>query len=261
MLQGNRLKQRIARGEQAYGAWLSLASAAVAELVAAAGFDFVIVDQEHGAGSLQDAAHMLRATQAVGCPAIVRVPWNDQVYLKRILDLGAQSIMVPMVETREEAEAAVAACRYPPRGRRGYAAPAMRCSGYGLDAGYTARAHEDLFLIAQIESAAAAERAEAIASVEGIDLVLIGVNDLAGSIGRLERLDHPEVDALVRLAEAGVRKAGKPLGSVPSARRDTAGLFRDGYRLVAGAGDSTLLREAAQAHLAAVRAAMAEGGS
>jgi 4-hydroxy-2-oxoheptanedioate aldolase len=259
MFQENRLKRRLGAGEQVYGAWLSLASAAVAELVASAGFDFVIVDQEHGAGSLEDAAHMLRATAAVGCPAILRVPWNDQVYLKRILDLGAQSLMIPMVETPEEAASAVAACRYPPRGRRGYAAPAMRCSGYGLAKDYVARAHEELLLIVQIESAAAAERAEAIAAVDGVDMVLIGVNDLAGSIGRLERLGEPEVDALVRLAEAGIRRAGKPLGSVPSARRDTAGLFRDGYLLVAGAGDSTLLREAARAHLAAVRAAIQEG--
>jgi 4-hydroxy-2-oxoheptanedioate aldolase len=255
MFQENRLKRRVAAGEQVYGAWLSLASPAVAELMAGAGFDFLIVDQEHGAGSLQDAAHMLRAIEAMGCPAIVRVPWNDQVYIKRILDLGAQSLMIPMVESAEEAEAAVAACRYPPLGRRGYAAPAMRCSGYGLAPDYVARAHEELFLIVQIESAAAAERAEAIAAVAGVDMVLIGVNDLAGSIGRLERLDHPEVDALVRRAEAGIRAAGKPLGTVPSARRDTAGLFADGYRLVAGAGDSILLCQAARAHLAAVRAA------
>ncbi|MEK0085769.1 HpcH/HpaI aldolase family protein [Benzoatithermus flavus] len=259
MFQENRLKRRIARGERVYGAWLSLASPAVAELMAAVGFDFLIVDQEHGAGSLQDAAHMLRASAAVGCPAIVRVPWNDQVYLKRILDLGAQSLMIPMVETAEEAAAAVAACRYPPRGRRGYAAPAMRCSGYGTAEGYVARAHEELFLIVQIESAAAAERAEAIAAVDGVDMVLIGVNDLAGSIGRLEQLDHPEVDALVRRAEAGIRAAGKPLGTVPSARRDTGGLFRDGYSLVAGAGDSVLLREAAGTHLAAIRAVMETG--
>lgn len=253
----NELKRRLAAGERLYGAWLSLASPAVAELLGCAGYDFLIVDNEHGAATLAHTADLLRAAAAAGCPVIVRVPWNDQVYLKRVLDLGAQSLMVPLVESAEEAAAAVAACRYPPAGRRGYAAPAMRCSRYGFAADYLARANAELLLIAQIESAAAADRAEAIAAVDGIDLVLIGVNDLAGSIGLLERLERPEVAALVARAEAGVRRAGKPLGTVPSAAAATAALFARGYQLVAGAGDVPLLREAARADLAAVRAALA----
>jgi 4-hydroxy-2-oxoheptanedioate aldolase len=261
MAPANALKGRLAAGARLYGGWLALADPGVAEIMAWAGYDFLIIDQEHGAGSLQDAAALLRACGAAGCPAIVRVPWNDQVYLKRILDLGAQSLMIPMIESSEAAAAAVAACRYPPAGRRGWAAPAMRCSRYGTLAGYTSAANAELFLIAQIESATAADQAEAIAAVDGIDMVLIGVNDLAGSIGLLEQLDRPEVDRLVRRIEAGVRAAGKPLGSVPSARRDTAGLFADGYQLVAGAGDSSLLRQAAETDLARVRAAMGSSGA
>jgi 4-hydroxy-2-oxoheptanedioate aldolase len=255
----NELKRLLASGRRAYGVWLGLASPAVAELLAYAGYDFVIIDNEHGGGSISDATDMLRCCAAAGCPAIVRVPWNDQVYLKRILDAGAQSIMVPMVETAEEAAAAVAACRFPPAGRRGYAAPVMRCSRYGFIADYLHRANEELLLIAQIESAAAAGRAEAIAAVEGIDMVLIGVNDLAGSIGLLEQLDRPEVRALVEQAEAGVRRAGKPLGTVPSAGAETIELFHRGYQLIAGAGDASLLREAAKADLARIRAGL-DGG-
>ena len=176
---------------------------AITEVLACMGYDFVVIDQEHGAGSLGDAVAMLRACDAAGCPAIVRVPWNDQVYLKRILDVGAQSLMIPMVETAGEAAAAVAACRYPPAGRRGYAAPSMRCSRYGRIEDYIQGANAQLLIICQIESAAAAGRAAEIAGVDGVDMVLIGVNDLAGSIGRLERLGEPEVDALVRQAEAG----------------------------------------------------------
>lgn len=255
----NRLKARLRAGEPLYGAWLGLASPVVAELMACAGYDFLVVDQEHGAGSLQDAAQMLRACDARGTPAIVRVPWNDQVYLKRILDLGAMSVMVPMVEDAEEAAAAVAACRYPPAGRRGYAAPAMRCSAFGFIPDYVPRANDELLVIAQVESAAAAGRAQAIAAVDGVDMVLIGINDMAGTVGLLEKLDRPEVDALVRQAEAGVRAAGKPLGTVPSARRGVAGLFADGYQLVAGTVDSVLLREGARADVAAVRAALGRG--
>jgi 4-hydroxy-2-oxoheptanedioate aldolase len=253
----NTLKRRIREGEQVYGVWLSTAAPAVAELLAWAGYDFVIIDLEHGVGTIQDAVACMRACGQADCPTVVRVPWNDQVFLKRILDAGAQSIMVPMVENEAEAAAAVAACRFPPAGRRGYAAPAMRCSRYGFIEDYLARANEELFLIAQIESAAAARRAEALAAVEGVDMVLIGVNDLAGTIGRLEQLDRPEVRELVAEAEAGIRRAGKPLGTVPSSGAGTAELFRKGYQLVAGAGDTSLLREAAKADLAGIRTALA----
>jgi 4-hydroxy-2-oxoheptanedioate aldolase len=161
--------------------------------------------------------------------------------------------MIPMIESAAEAKAAVAASLYPPHGRRGYAAPAMRCSGYGRDTGYRANWHENLFLIAQIESAGAAERAESIAAVAGVDMVLIGVNDMAGTIGRLEELDHPDVRALVAMAEANLKKAGKPYGTVPSAARTPEQLFAEGYTLVAGAGDVPLLAAAARADLARVR--------
>ena len=179
MLVGNRLKRRVAAGERLYGAWISTGSTANAELLAAAGYDFLIVDQEHGAGSIQTAIDLMRACLVGGAEPIVRVPWNDQVYLKRILDAGATSIMIPMIENEEEAKAAVAASLYPPYGRRGYAAPAMRCSSYGADTGYRANWHENLFLIAQIESAGAAERAESIAAVDGVDMVLITLRNQA----------------------------------------------------------------------------------
>ncbi|MFO1069252.1 MAG: aldolase/citrate lyase family protein [Geminicoccaceae bacterium] len=255
----NVLKRRLQAGDRLYGVWLGSASPTMAELLGWAGYDFAIIDQEHGAGSLGDAIDMMRALAATGCPAIVRVPWNDQVYLKRILDAGAESIMVPMVETPEEAAAAVAACRYPPAGRRGYAAPAMRCSRYGFIPDYLARSSDELMLIAQIESAAAVKQAEAIARTDGVDTVLIGVNDLGGSIGRLEQLDKPDVRALVEEAEAAIRRAGKPLSTVPTSGAGTLELFAKGYQLVAGAGDTTLLREAAKADLARIRAGMPGG--
>lgn len=252
----NRLKQRLAAGDQLYGAWIGLGSPAVTELLGSVGYDFLVIDYEHSVGSLGDPVPLLRAADAVGCPTILRVPWNDQVYLKRALDCGATSVMIPMIESEQQAIDAVAACRYPPQGRRGYAAPSMRCSGYGTITDYIDRANDNLLIIAQIESAAAAAQANAIASVDGVDMVLIGVNDMAGTIGLLEKLDRPEVDALVRQTEAGVRAAGKLLGTVPSARMNSKQLFADGYNLVAGAGDTPLLRIGAQQDLADVRTAM-----
>jgi 4-hydroxy-2-oxoheptanedioate aldolase len=256
----NVLKRRLGAGDRLYGVWLSSASGNVAELLAWAGYDFAIIDHEHGQGSLGDAVHMMRACAMAGCPVIVRVPWNDQVYLKRILDAGAQSIMVPMVETAEEAAAAVAACRYPPAGRRGYAAPAMRCSRWGFVTDYLSRANDELLLITQIESDRAADAAQAIGAVDGVDMVFIGVNDMGGSIGRLERLDEPDVRTVVAKAEAGIRRSGKLMGTVPSSGAGTLDLFAGGYNLVAGAGDMVMLREAAKADLATVRAGLAKLG-
>lgn len=256
----NLLKRRLLAGDRVYGVWLGSASGNVAELLAWAGYDFAIIDHEHGQGSLGDAVHMMRACAMANCPVIVRVPWNDQVYLKRILDAGAQSIMVPMVESAEEAAAVVAACRYPPAGRRGYAAPAMRCSRYGFITDYLSRANDELLLITQIESANAAATADQIGSVDGVDMVFIGINDMGGSIGRLEQLSHPDVRALAEQAEAGIRRSGKLMGTVPSSGAGTVELFDKGYNMVAGAGDMVMLREAAKADLAKVRAGIAELG-
>jgi 4-hydroxy-2-oxoheptanedioate aldolase len=252
----NRLKRRIAAGDQLYGVWVNTAVPAVVELLAWSGYDFVIIDLEHGIGSIREAVDCMRACAQADCPSIVRVPWNDQVFLKRILDAGAQSIMIPMIDSVEEAKAAVAACRYPPAGRRGYAAPAMRCSRYGFIPDYLSRANDELFLLPQLESAAAAEQAEAIASIDGVDMPFIGINDMGGSIGRLEQLDQPDVRALAAKAEAGIRRAGKPMGTVPSSGAGTLDLFKNGYQLVGGAGDTSLLREAAKADLAGIRAGM-----
>lgn len=249
------LKQRILAGEPVYGAWLGLADASVAELLAHAGYDFLILDQEHGSASLETAIEVMRAAEAGGCALVVRVPWNDPVYLKRVLDAGATSIMVPMLEDAAAAEAAVAACRYPPKGIRGFAAPSQRCTRWGKDADYLASWEDTLLIMGQLESARAAENAEAIAAVDGIDVPFIGINDMAGSIGRLGQLDHPDVRKLVEDCEARLGRSGKPLGTVPSAMRTVPELFAAGYSVVAGAVDAMLLRKAALADVAAHRPA------
>lgn len=253
----NPLKVRLAAGDQLYGCWLGMAHAGTAELLAHSGFDFLIFDNEHGAGSLQTAIDVLRAGAAGNCPVIVRVPWNDHVYLKRILDAGATSLMIPMLESAEEAKAAVSACRYPPQGTRGYAAAAQRCTRWGTDSAYVQNWDDELLIVGQIESAGAASQAASIAAVDGIDVALIGINDLGGSLGYLEGgLAHPDVAAAAELAEAGIREAGKILASVPSALHSTHELFARGYQLVGGAVDSLLLMQAAQADVDQARMGM-----
>lgn len=245
------LKARIRAGEPVYGAWLALADANVAELMAHAGYDFLVLDLEHGPSSIATAQDVMRAAEAAGCALVVRVPWNDPVFLKRILDAGATSVMIPMLEDADAARAAVAACRYPPAGTRGYAAASQRCTRWGKEADYVGTWNDTLLIMGQLESAKAASNAAAIAAVDGIDVPFIGINDMAGSIGRLGQLDHPEVRALVGRCETALQASGKPLGTVPSAMRGTPELFAAGFNVVAGAVDAMMLRAAALADVAA----------
>ena len=250
----NVLKRRLSGGELVFGAWIGTGSATNVEIMAHLGFDFLIIDLEHGQGELGDLLAMLRVMAASPAAAVVRVPWNDQALLKRVLDLGAENLMIPQVESVAEAQAAVAACRYPPLGRRGYAAPNVRASGYGRNAGYMAQANDELLLILQVESEASVRLAGEIAAVEGVDVPFLGVNDMAGSIGLLERLEQPPVRSLAVEFEAAMRTAGKPMGTVPSAGASVADLVAAGYRFLPMTSDVGLLRDGAIEALRAVEA-------
>ena len=152
MFRPNRLKARIRAGEKSFGTWLQSASPTFAEMAAIAGFDFFIVDQEHGPGDLQAAIDQMRAGACTDATMVVRVPSHDPVYLRRLVDAGVEAVLVPMVDTAEQARAIVAACRFPPRGTRGNAADITRSSSYGFVADYLDRADDNLLIIVQIET-------------------------------------------------------------------------------------------------------------
>lgn len=251
MFRKNHLKAIIAADEPAHGVWLQLGEPSIAEIASLCGYDFLILDNEHGPAALETTVHSMRAAQAGRATVLVRVPGQDPDYLKRVLDAGAEAVMIPMVETAEQARAVVAACKYPPTGRRGYSAPTVRASGYGADPEYAAKANDELFICVQIESDKAVEQAGAIAAVEGVDMVFIGVADLSGSIGLLGQPGRPEVDAQIRKAEAAVKAAGKPLGTIPRPGHSMVDLAAEGYRLLAGIADSGALRAAFLADVAA----------
>ncbi|HEX6981107.1 MAG TPA: aldolase/citrate lyase family protein [Alphaproteobacteria bacterium] len=254
MQRSNLLRRRLLEGRKAFGLWLHTAHPAVTEAMAAAGYDFLFLDNEHGPGSLNDTLIQLQILASGTTSPVVRVPSNDPVYLKRVLDIGASSIMIPMIETAEQAKAAVAACRYPPHGSRGFGPWREIGLGTDLDA-YGRTAHEDLLIIGQIETVTAVENIDAIAAVDGLDVLFIGPNDLSGSAGRFREFEHPDVTKLIGRAFDGIRRAGKPAGIIPYGRQSTSDLFRAGYAMVAASTDLSLLRAAAASEVRAYREA------
>jgi len=232
----------------------------VAEIVAQAGYDCVMIDLEHGPGSTLDAISLMQAVQGRACAALLRVPENNPVWLKRVLDAGVAGVMVPAVDTPEEAAAAVAACRYAPRGGRGMAATVVRASEYGADwRAYLTRVEEQLLIICQIESRAAVAAAAEILGVEGVDMVFIGPFDLSASLGHLGDPDHGAVREAILSVEAAAKAAGKLLGGIPTPGRSAQDLYAAGYDLVLADSDVGLLRDAARSGCRALRDAAGKG--
>jgi len=254
MRDGADLKRLIEERGTAFGCWLNLASPLAAEIVALAGYDCVLIDMEHGPGSVLDALSLMQAVQGADPVPLVRVPWNDPVALKRVLDIGAGGVMIPAVDGPDEAEAAVAACRYPPRGARGMAAGIVRASGYGAAwQDYARHAHERLLLMCQIESAEAIGNAAAVAAVDGVDLLFVGPFDLSASLGYLGEPDHPDVRAMIGKVERAAKAAGKLLGGIPTPERGAAELVAAGYDVVLADADLALLRDSARASVERLR--------
>lgn len=248
----NRLKARLASGKKCFGVWTHALNTIYTETLAAAGYDFLFLDHEHGAQNLLDTVPHLQTLAATNCPPVVRAPWNDAVYIKRLLDIGAESIMLPMVETAEQAKAAVDACRYPPRGFRGFGP--WRAIGTEPDLNaYGREAHERLLLIVQIESEKAVANVDAIAAVDGVDALYIGPNDLSGTLGCFRDWENPKVQKAIDTAFAGIRRAGKPAGIVPFGSKSIATLFEEGFSMIAASTELSLLRGAARSEVETYR--------
>ena len=242
------LKQRLKSGEFVAAAWAELGNPDIAEALARNGWPVIVIDGEHGVGDIEDWVAVARAVECAGGEVVLRVPAGDETLLKRVLDRGFRSILVPQVNTPEAARAIASFCRYPPIGRRGYAAPIVRASAYGARPGYAlAEAHDELLLMIQCEHVEAVENLAGIAAVAGIDMIFVGPNDLAGSIGHLERLTEPEPQALLARIEAFAGANGTLLGTICGAGRDWAALHRLGYRFVIGPNDVSLIVAGARA--------------
>ena|ERR1041384_4968723 len=245
-LQRNAFKHAIAAGKPQIGLWSSLCSNIVAEVIGAAGFDWIVLDSEHSPNEIPNLMSQLQAMQQGTATPVVRPAWNDAVLAKRALDIGAQTLLFPYVQNVEEAKRAVASTFYPPQGIRGVAV-ATRAGRYGRTPGYLTKANAEICVLVQVETRAALNELDAIAMVDGVDGVFIGPSDLAASFGHLGNPQHPDVQKAIQDAVSRLKKLGKPAGILTSNEEEARRYIEWGYVFVAVGSDIGLLRQSADA--------------
>lgn len=206
------IRERVLRNELMFGIGAQIGSSLTVEMIGAAGFDWTWIDCEHGAGSNDDLVAQIQAASIGDAPPVVRIAWNELPLFKRVLDLGAVGVMVPYVNTSEEARFAAKAMRYPPEGNRGVAG-SPRCTGFGRNFDeYFRLANENLLTIVQIETVEALDNVEEIAAVDGVDVLFIGPLDLSVSMGIARQFDHPDFVAALSKVSGACKKYDKAAG-------------------------------------------------
>ncbi|KAI4313752.1 hypothetical protein L6164_026707 [Bauhinia variegata] len=239
------LKSRLKNGETLYGMFLLSFSPTIAEIAGLAGYDFLVVDMEHGHGGVSDALPCLHAIAAAGAAAIIRVPETCPTWAKKALDLGPQGIMFPMIESSKDAKKAVSYCRFPPEGIRGSAHPIVRASAYGIDEGYLGNYKDELLIMCQIESGEGVKKVDEIASVDGVDCIQMGPLDLSASLGYLWDPGNKKVKEAMRAAEQGVLNSGAAyLAGFALPHDGPLDMKSRGYKMVSGTVDLGLFRSA-----------------
>ena len=249
----NTLREIWARGEAVVNGWLSIPSSFAAEVMAHQGFDSLVVDMQHGVIDYDTAIPLLQAISTTPVIPLARVPWNDPARLMKILDAGAYGIICPMVNTPEEADALVRACKYPPRGYRSWGP--VRASIYAGGTDYATRANAELVVMPMIETAEAVKNLDAILKVPGIDAVYVGPSDLALSLGATPKLDHdhPDVVAAQRKIVATCKKHGVFAGIHNATSAYALRMIGEGYQFVTLASDSRFLAMKAAEEVGAMR--------
>ena len=207
----NKFKRAISAGQLQVGLWTGLSSHISVEVLANSGFDWLVLDTEHSPNELPMVLAQLQATSNGQAHPIVRPPWNDMVTIKRFLDIGVQTLLIPFVQDAQEARDAVSYTRYPPHGVRGYAA-AARASDYGRIKDYPTLCEQELCVLVQVETPLALANIEEIAGVDGIDGIFIGPGDLSAAMGHIGNPRHPDVLAAIEDAIARIRACGKQVG-------------------------------------------------
>lgn len=249
----NPFKRALQAGRAQIGLWSSLSSNYSVEVIAGAGFDWLLLDTEHSPNDLESLLTQLQAAAPYPTHPVVRVPWNDMVMIKRVLDIGAQSLLVPYVSTPEEAAAAVSFTRYPPVGVRGVAGT-TRASRFGRVKDYATRAHEEICLLVQLETQRALDNLEAICAVEGVDGVFIGPADLHASLGHTGQIANPQVKPLIDEAIRRIRKCGRAPGILTPSEPDAHHWLECGALFVAVGADVGILARGAESLAAKFKA-------
>gem|GEM_PF-114447 len=251
----NLFKSWLAEGRQPVplGCWIASASPILSEAMGWAGFDFLVLDMEHSPVDIPQALNILQAVSGTATTeVVVRLPWNDQVMVKRALDIGAFNLMFPYIQNAEEARRAVSYTRYPPQGLRGVAAT-QRASRYGTLSNYFEKADGSICVILQMETSKALSQLDEIVRVEGVDALFVGPADLSASMGHLGDIEHPHVQAVLAQTARTCRELGKPCGIIGGSAQRARHYIDLGFRFVAIGSDLSMLMARARETITAVR--------
>ncbi len=247
----NAFKQKLSIGEPQIGLWLALVSPYSAELCGTQRYDWFVIDAEHAPNDTHTVLGQLQALSRFASEAIVRVPVLDVDMTKKVLDAGCRTVLAPMIETPEQAQAMVDAMYYPPLGKRGVGAALARASDFGASKDYLANANSDTCLIVQVETVAGVKALAKIAKVPGVDAIFIGTADLAADMGHLGHVAHEDVVSLSAAAFDQLKDMNVPSGALTSDIETAQAYLRRGVGFVGVGNDVTLLREAAANRFAA----------
>lgn len=250
----NKLRRALLDRAVTLGSWIQIGHPACAEIFARAGFDWVCVDMEHGAIDLETMTDIFRTLDGFDCVPVARLPKNDPVWIHRSLDAGARGLIIPMVKTADEAEAAVREAKYPPRGERGFGYSRANSHGRDFDA-YIAEANDEIAMIMQIEHKDAIANLDAIIEVDGVDGLFIGPLDLSGSMGLTGQMNHPDVVRSLETYLDACRRHAITAGMhiVRPNADNVEQMLRQGYTMIALGVDNVFLDEGAAAALAAAK--------
>lgn len=243
----NKFKAAIKSGATQYGIWNGIPHSYAAEILAGAGFDWVLVDAEHGPFDINQIIIQLQAMSKYDVTPILRMPNADHVYMKTLMDAGVQSFIIPMVESAETAETMVKALRYPPHGTRGVGTALARAAEWNRVNNYFSLANDEMCLITQIESVRGVEALDTILKVDGVDVVFMGPADLAGTMGHLGNPGHPEVKAVVNDCLKKIVASGKTAGVLTSSKELIADYADKGARMIGVGLDTIILAKATKA--------------
>ena len=249
----NAFKAGLKAGKPQIGLWNSLCSNFAADALADVGFDWLLMDMEHAPNELGQVLGQMQAVHGQGSTALVRPQWADPVLVKRLLDIGAPGLLFPMIQNAEEAKAAVASCRYPPRGIRGVSLT-QRGNRFGRDKDYIAQVENELCILVQAETVEALDRVEEIAGVEGVDGVFFGPADIAASMGLMGQVTARPLWDRIHAAADKVKAMGVPCGTLVGSDEMAKEMLDNGFLFVAVGSDLGLMVRGAEALLARTRA-------